>query len=81
MNKHPRTVTNYILANGTGYWVAEGASLFLPETDVEIGLRMFSIKDNDSEVLIFNPMSITLGAKTAIPENIPEEKEIPERDR
>jgi hypothetical protein len=42
---------------------------------------MFSIKDDDFEVLIFNPMSITLGAKTAIPENIPEEKEIPERDR
>ena len=81
MIKHPRKLISYTLASGLENWALQGASVFLPETDVEIALRMFSLKNDEIELLIFNPLEIRLGAKTAIPENIPEEKEIPEKDR
>lgn len=81
MIKHPRTVTQFISAHGTNDYVPPGMALFIPETDIEVALRMFSIKDDATEILLFNPIAIMLGPKAAIPENVPEEKEIPEKDR
>lgn len=66
-------------ADGIIEFFNEGAALYMPETDVEIGLAMVKVSYMDEETIYFRPMSFTVRKLPASP--LQEEKEIPEEDR
>ena len=80
MIRYPGKVSRFSSKDGMMNYVPEDTELFLPETDMEIAMKVVSLKTPDEEILVFEPTVIVL-KKSVIPSNIPDEEEIEERDR